>query len=140
MSKNYFLIIAVFSFIFLIISTGYVNAITRLYVDEYPGAPYTTVTRSYHLTDVDIDSLTPDAFANINALIAATYWDFSNNSSTTFSTETRVPRNASETCASTACGFVHPGVDFMSRIDTSDGGKSLTAIDFDGVNTFYLRA
>jgi hypothetical protein len=97
-------------------------ATLKIYVDELDSPPFSGIAFGWDKgAGTAISSLTPQAYPNFGALIAADTWDFSQNTSGTGeNTSTGVPLTAAETCNFNQCGYglngPHPNR-FLSRED-----------------------
>jgi len=114
-------------------------ALSALYADEFPQVPYTAIFITADYSGQSISAMTPDAFPNIGALLAATNWDFSGNDSGSYSFTTQVPINSSTTCAFNACGFRNPDNSYYLRVDNA-GRSSGMPLRFNGTDTYFARA
>jgi hypothetical protein len=69
--------------------------------------------------DVPVSALEPSAYANIGALLAASSWNFSQNTSGRQLAETTTPITSSETCNATRCGYSPSAGRLLGRRDTN---------------------
>lgn len=94
---------------------------TKIYANEIATGTFRGLTIGRNRgSGTPISSLTPAAPANAGALISATSWDFSANTTGVEVGSTVVPINASETCNAARCGYA-PGAanKVLERADTN---------------------
>ncbi|MGH9869913.1 MAG: fibronectin type III domain-containing protein [Candidatus Polarisedimenticolia bacterium] len=93
----------------------------KIYVDELDRPIYDSIAYGRDKGDGTLtSSLTPEAYATVGALIAASTWNFSGNTTGAEVASTSTPINAAETCNWNKCGYNVPGVD-LDREDKNFG-------------------
>lgn len=115
------------------------SSLTRLHADDVPWQPRTALGLHFLLRDRLVPDLTPDGFTFGHELLGADTWDFSGNFGDSVASRTTEPSGGS--CWDDECGFSHPGVDSVARIQAplSFFAKGSLALDWDGVDTLWMR-
>lgn len=103
----------------------------KIYVDQLYKPSNVDLNWGFDKGAVAVSTLTPDAYPTIGDLINANSWDFSQNTSGTFTVaQLQVPLNAQESCntANNHCGFTVAGAD-LGRQDKYNTSGSLVRKD-----------
>jgi hypothetical protein len=89
----------------------------KIYVDEFWLGNYAGINYGWDRgTGTAISSLTTPGYSNMGALLAASSWNFSGNTSGAEVASTTTPVNSSETCNYAQCGYSIPGIS-LERTD-----------------------
>ncbi len=104
-------------------------ATLKIYVDELDTPALTTIAWGYDKgPGALVSSMTPEAYANIGALVAANSWDFSGVTSVSEIASTGTAVNAAETCNFAKCGYTVAGAKLgrEDRFSTDPNQQALT--------------